>query len=56
MPVLLRDNSGFRRLWAAQTVALFGDQVSLVAFPLVAVIALAQPVQNLARRIPTYSP
>ena len=40
MPALLRENSGFRRLWAAQTVSLFGDQVSMIAFPLVAVIAL----------------
>ncbi|HET7523687.1 MAG TPA: MFS transporter [Acidimicrobiales bacterium] len=40
IPPLLRDNAGFRRLWAAQTVSLFGDQVSLIAFPLTAVIAL----------------
>jgi MFS family permease len=40
IPPFLRDNVGFRRLWAGQTISLFGDQVSLLAFPLVAVLAL----------------
>jgi MFS family permease len=36
----------FRRYWSAHTVSLFGDQVSLLAFPLVAVLALdAGPAQ-----------
>src|SRR5919106_4201863 len=30
----------FRRFWAGQTVSLFGDQISLLALPLVAVLVL----------------
>src|SRR5688500_6113669 len=30
----------FRRFWAGQAVSLFGDQISLIALPLVAVLAL----------------
>jgi len=37
---LLRDNAAFRRFWAGETISLFGDQVSLIAFPLIAVLAL----------------
>ncbi|HEX5468064.1 MAG TPA: MFS transporter [Gaiellaceae bacterium] len=36
---LLRG-AGFRNLWLGQTVSLFGDQVTLVALPLAAVLAL----------------
>ncbi len=39
-PALLRENAPFRRFWAGETISLFGDQVSLIAFPLVAVLAL----------------
>ena len=39
-PALLRAHPGFRRFWTGQTVSLIGDQVSLVALPLVAVIEL----------------
>jgi MFS family permease len=37
IPVLLRDRP-FRRYWTAQTVSMFGDQVSSVAAPLTAVL------------------
>ena len=37
---MLRDNAAFRRFWAGETISLFGDQVSLIAFPLTAVLAL----------------
>ena len=37
---MLRDNAAFRRFWAGETISLFGDQVSLIAFPLIAVLAL----------------
>jgi MFS family permease len=37
---LLRESAGFRRFWASQTVSLAGDQVSLLALPLVGVLAL----------------
>jgi MFS family permease len=37
---LLQRNADFRRLWTAQTVSQLGSQVSNLALPLVAVIAL----------------
>jgi MFS family permease len=40
IPALLRENARFRRFWAGQAVSLVGDQVSLIALPLVAVLAL----------------
>ena len=40
VPSLLRENAVFRSYWGAHTVSLFGDQVSLLALPLVAVLAL----------------
>jgi len=39
-PILLRDNAPFRRFWAGQTISLFGDQVSPLAIPLLAVLTL----------------
>ncbi|WP_051808499.1 MFS transporter [Actinoplanes subtropicus] len=39
MPPLLRQVT-FRRYWSAQTVSLFGDQVTLLAMPLLAVLAI----------------
>ncbi len=38
-PVLLRDRV-FRRYWSASTISMFGDQVSGIALPLAAVLAL----------------
>jgi MFS family permease len=38
-PPLLRQVT-FRRYWSAQTVSLFGDQVTLLAMPLLAVLAI----------------
>jgi MFS family permease len=40
IPRLLREDSRFRRFWAGQSVSLVGDQVSLIALPLVAVLVL----------------
>jgi MFS family permease len=40
IPPLLRESEPFRRFWAGQAISLFGDQVSLIALPLVAVLAL----------------
>ncbi len=40
VPSLLRENLQFRRFWLGQTVSLLGDQVSLIALPLVAVLTL----------------
>jgi len=39
VPVLLKEQQ-FRRYWAAQTISMFGDQISSVAVPLAAVLAL----------------
>ncbi|MFI5892654.1 MFS transporter [Actinoplanes sp. NPDC051513] len=38
-PALLR-RPPFRRYWSAQTVSLFGDQITLLAIPLLAVLAI----------------
>jgi MFS family permease len=44
-PELLRDRT-FRRFWTGQTASLFGDQISLLAIPLTAVLVLhAGPAQ-----------
>jgi MFS family permease len=40
VPALLRENVAFRRFWSGQTISLFGDQISLLALPLVAVLVL----------------
>ncbi len=40
LPPLLRQSSTFRRYWGAHTVSLVGDQISMIALPLVAVVAL----------------
>lgn len=40
IPSLLRARGPFRVFWAGQTLSLFGDQVTLVAVPLVAVLVL----------------
>lgn len=39
VPELLRQQA-FRRFWSAQTVSYLGDQVTLIALPLVAVLAV----------------
>jgi MFS family permease len=39
IPALLRDTV-FRRYWSAQTISMFGDQISSIAIPLVAVLVL----------------
>jgi len=39
IPALLKDTA-FRRYWSGQTISMFGDQISSIALPLVAVIAL----------------
>lgn len=40
IPPLLRENPRFRRFWAGQSVSLLGDQITLIALPLVAVLSL----------------
>jgi predicted MFS family arabinose efflux permease len=46
LPPLLRRNRAFRSFWIGQTISLFGDQVSLLALPLLAALELdAGPAQ-----------
>ncbi len=46
IPALLRENRSFRTFFLGQSVSLLGDQVSLIALPLVAVLVLdASPAQ-----------
>lgn len=40
IPALLRESRPFRNFWAGQTISLFGDQITLLALPLAAVIVL----------------
>jgi MFS family permease len=40
IPALLRENRDFRRFFAGQAISLVGDQVTLIALPLVAVLVL----------------
>ena len=40
IPPLLRENLNFRRYFMGQAVSLLGDQITLIALPLTAVIAL----------------
>jgi MFS family permease len=40
LPRLLRVNQPFRAYWTGQTISLFGDQIALLAIPLLAVITL----------------
>jgi MFS family permease len=39
-PGLLRSNANFRRYFVGQSVSLLGDQISIIALPLTAVLAL----------------
>lgn len=40
IPPLLRRNANFRRYFVGQTISMLGDQISLIALPLTAVLAL----------------
>src|SRR5690349_22275522 len=40
VPELLRRNVSFRHFWTGQTISLVGDQITLIALPLVAVLEL----------------
>ena len=39
---VLKENANFRRYFVGQVVSLLGDQVSLIALPLTAVLAPAR--------------
>ena len=40
IPPLLRDAPDFRKLWFGQTISVFGDQITQLGLPLVAVLTL----------------
>jgi len=40
IPRLLRENGPFRTFWAGEIISLFGDQITLLALPLLAVLLL----------------
>ena len=40
IPPLLRENPNFRRFFIGQSVSLLGDQITAIALPLTAVLAL----------------
>ncbi len=45
-PPLLFDAPDFRRLWLGQSISVFGDQITQLGVPLVAVLTLgANPAQ-----------
>src|ERR1700754_2855132 len=47
VPRLLRVNRPFRDYWTGQTISLFGDQIALLAIPLLAVITLHADAQQM---------
>jgi MFS family permease len=48
LPPLLRRNPPFRSFWAGQTISLFGDQISLLAIPLLAALVLDASAAHVA--------
>jgi MFS family permease len=40
IPAILRENANFRRYFVGQSISMLGDQISLIALPLTAVVAL----------------
>jgi MFS family permease len=47
VPELLRVNRPFRDYWTGQTISLFGDQIALLAIPLLAVLTLHADAQEM---------
>ena len=47
VPRLLRVNRPFRDYWTGQTISLFGDQIALLAIPLLAVLTLDADAQQM---------
>jgi MFS family permease len=47
VPKLLRVNRPFRNYWTGQTISLFGDQIALLAIPLLAVLTLHADAQQM---------
>jgi len=47
IPNLLRVNRPFRNYWTGQTISLFGDQIALIAIPLLAVLTLGANAEQM---------
>ena len=47
VPVLLAENNEFRSFWAGQLISLFGDEITLIALPLLAVLLLHAEAQQM---------
>src|ERR1700761_2270865 len=47
VPRLLRVNRPFRDFWTGQTISLFGEQIALLAIPLLAVLTLHADAQQM---------
>ncbi|HLW47745.1 MAG TPA: hypothetical protein VKW09_08260 [bacterium] len=47
LPALLADNRPFRLFWAGQIISLSGDQITLLALPLLAVRVLRAGAQEM---------
>jgi MFS family permease len=47
IPKLLRVNRPFRNYWTGQTISLFGDQIALLAIPLLAVLTLGADAEQM---------
>ena len=47
IPKLLRVNRPFRNYWTGQTISLFGDQIALLAIPLLAVLTLSANAEQM---------
>jgi MFS family permease len=47
IPNLLRVNRPFRNYWTGQTISLFGDQIALLAIPLLAVLTLSANAEQM---------
>ena len=47
IPSLLRVNRPFRNYWTGQTISLLGDQIALLAIPLLAVLTLSADAEQM---------
>jgi MFS family permease len=47
IPSLLRVNRAFRNYWTGQTISLLGDQIALLAIPLLAVLTLSANAEQM---------
>ena len=47
VPDLLRERAEFRGFWAAQLISLVGDQITLIALPLIAVLILGADARQM---------